>query len=426
MVRRKIFITAAALALSAFAAPSGRAAAPTAEAVLATYADIAQAGYEDSWLTAKSLQAAIDAFLAAPGAATHQAAKDAWLAARVPYQQTEAYRFGNAIVDDWEGRVNAWPLDEGLIDYVAAAYGAESDENLYYVANVVAHPKLTSAGEEIDASTIDAGLLRSLHEIDAVEANVSTGYHAVEFLLWGQDLNGTGPGAGVRPWTDFAADGCTGGNCERRRAYLKAVTDLLVDDLEEMVGNWGPDGAARQTLLGGPPKTGLTSMVVGLGSLSYGELAGERMKLGLMLHDPEEEHDCFSDNTHNSHYYDAQGIANVYLGRYERVDGSMVEGPSLADLVAAADPALDAEMRARLDATLAAMRALKDTADRGEMAYDQMIGEDNPKGNAMVQAAIDALLEQTRTIERIVTALDLGPLGFEGSDSLDDPGAVFQ
>ena len=119
MVRRTMFFITAALALSALAAP-------TAEAVLATYADIAQAGYEDSWLTAKNLPTAVDAFLAAPGAATHQAAKDVWLAARVPYQQTEAYRFGNAIVDDWEGRVNAWPLDEGLIDYVAASYGSES------------------------------------------------------------------------------------------------------------------------------------------------------------------------------------------------------------------------------------------------------------------------------------------------------------
>jgi putative iron-regulated protein len=145
-----------------------------------------------------------------------------------------------------------------------------------------------------------------------------------------------------------------------------------------------------------------------------------------MLHDPEEEHDCFSDNTHNSHYYDALGIANVYLGRYQRVDGSTVEGTSLADLVAASDPDLDAEMRAKLDATLAAVRALKDTADRGEMAYDQMIGEDNPKGNAIVQAVIDALLEQTKTVEKIVVALDLGPLAFEGSDSLDDPEAVFQ
>jgi putative iron-regulated protein len=150
------------------------------------------------------------------------------------------------------------------------------------------------------------------------------------------------------------------------------------------------------------------------------------MKLGLMLHDPEEEHDCFSDNTHNSHYYDALGIANVYLGRYRRVDGSAIEGASLSDLVAAADPDLDAEMRARLEATQAAMQVIKDTADRGEMAYDQMIGEDNPKGNALVQAAIDALLEQTKTIEKIIVALDLGPLAFEGSDSLDNPEAVFQ
>jgi putative iron-regulated protein len=308
---------------------------------------------------------------------------------------------------------------------VAASYGSESDENLY-VANVVAHPKLTASGAIIDASVIDADLLRQLHEIDAIEANVATGYHAVEFLLWGQDLNGTGPGAGARPWTDFVPDGCTGGSCERRRAYLQAATDLLVADLKEMVDDWRADGKARAALRDGPAKAALSSMLIGLGSLSYGELAGERMKLGLMLHDPEEEHDCFSDNTHNSHYYDALGIANVYLGRYRRVDGSAIEGASLSDLVAAADPDLDAEMRARLEATQAAMQVIKDTADRGEMAYDQMIGEDNPKGNALVQAAIDALLEQTKTIEKIIVALDLGPLAFEGSDSLDNPEAVFQ
>ena len=152
--------------------------------------------YEDSLLGARDLQAAVDALLAAPSAATQQAAKDAWRAARVPYQQSEAYRFGNPIVDDWEGKVNAWPLDEGLIDYVAGAYGDESDENAFYVANVIANPTLTSGGATIDASTIDTELIRSLHEIDEVEANVATGYHAIEFLLWGQDLNGTGPGAG--------------------------------------------------------------------------------------------------------------------------------------------------------------------------------------------------------------------------------------
>ncbi len=429
MTVRAGFLPAAALfAASACLAPDASAdQAADPGAVVGTYADIAEATYTNSLTTARDLQAAVERLLAQPSAATQQAAKDAWRAARVPYQQSEAYRFGNPIVDDWEGRVNSWPLDEGLIDYVAPSYGSESAENKFYAANVIANPTLSAGGETIDASTIDAHLLRSLQEVDGVEANVATGYHAIEFLLWGQDLHGTGPGAGERPWTDYAeGDKCTGGHCDRRRAYLKTATDLLVSDLGEMAGDWSADGAARRAVMADPAKHGLTSIVLGLGSLSYGELAGERMKLGLMLHDPEEEHDCFSDNTYNSHYYDAQGIANVYLGHYRRVDGTEVAGPSLSDLVRATDPALDAEMRARLDSTQAAMRKMKELGDSGVMAYDQMIGEDNPEGNAMVQAAIDRLLDQTRTIEKIAQALDLGPLELEGSDSLDNPEAVFQ
>ena len=417
----------------AAAAIAGLAAAPSpagvdARAVIDTYADIAQAGYEDSLSTANALAAAVDAFLAAPGEEAHRAAKDAWLAARSVYQQTEVYRFGNAIVDEWEGRVNAWPLDEGLIDYVdGGLYGGESAENLYYTANVVANPSLTVGGRTIDAAVIDGALIQSLHEIDAVEANVATGYHAIEFLLWGQDLNGTGPGAGARPWTDFAAgDACTGGNCDRRGAYLAAAANLLVADLEEMAANWRAGGAARTGLEQGSVEAGLAAIVTGLGSLSYGELAGERMRLGLMLHDPEEEHDCFSDNTHNSHFYDIVGIRNVYTGRYERADGAIVEGPSLSALIAERDPELDAAMRERLAATVAAARAMKAAADGGIMAYDQMLGEGNAEGNAMVQAVVDALVAQAAVIERFGSALGFGVLAFEGSDSLDNPEAVFQ
>src|SRR3546814_2008 len=111
-----------------------------------------------------------------------------------------------------------------------------------------------------------------------------------------------GAGAGARPATDFSTENCTGGNCDRRGEYLTAATDLLIDDLQDMVAAWGPDGEAREGLLGGDPDAGIAAMLTGMGSLSYGELAGERIKLGLMLHDPEEEQDCFSDNTHNSHY----------------------------------------------------------------------------------------------------------------------------
>jgi len=410
--------------LVAIAAPASHATEP--KAVLDTYADIALAGYEDSLATAKTLKTSIDALVKSPSADALDAARAAWLAARVPYQQTEAYRFGNPIVDEWEGKVNAWPLDEGLIDYVNAAYGTESDANSFYTANVIANPKVKIGGTEIDATTITPALLaETLQEIGGVEANVATGYHAIEFLLWGQDLNGTEAGAGNRPHTDLDPANCTGGNCERRVAYLTAAADLLVSDLQEMVEAWGKTGEARTTLTDGNPQAGLIAILTGLGSLSYGELAGERMKLGLLLHDPEEEHDCFADNTHNSHYYDQLGISNVYLGSYKRVDGSTVSGASLSELVKAKDSALDSEMRDKLKVTLDAMQALRDRAEGGE-AYDQMIGEGNTEGNAAVQDAIDGLVDQTRTIERIVTALGLQGVTIEGSDSLDNPNAVFQ
>ncbi len=219
--------------------------------VLENYADIALAGYEDSLATARQLKTAVDALVASPSEDTLEAARQAWRDSRVPYMQTEVYRFGNAIVDDWEGKVNAWPLDEGLIDYTdAGSYGTESDENALYTANVVSNASLVMSGETIDAGQITKALLEeSLHEADGNEANVATGYHAVEFLLWGQDLNGTGPGAGNRPATDFDPANCTGGNCERRVAYLQTATDLLIDDLAWMAEQWKEGGEARTAVM---------------------------------------------------------------------------------------------------------------------------------------------------------------------------------
>ncbi len=423
MARKHSLSAVSAICIAAFSTHSG-AAAPEPQAVVRHYADMALAKYEDSLATARTLDAAVDALIAGPSPQTLEAARSAWKAARIPYQQSEVYRFGNPVVDAWEGRVNAWPLDEGLIDYVDPAYGTESDSNPYYVADVIANPSATINGETLDVSELTPESIAGLQEAGEVEANVATGYHAIEFLLWGQDLNGTGPGAGNRPYTDYDPANCTHGNCDRRAAYLKAASDLLVADLEEMVANWQPGGAAEAVVVG-DPKVGLRAALTGMGSLSYGELAGERMKLGLILHDPEEEHDCFSDNTHSSHLNDAIGIASAYTGRYTRVDGTEMTGPSISDLVAAKDAALDKEMRGKLDATLAAMHAMAARAEGGE-AYDQMIGEGNEAGNATVQAAIDGLIDQTRSIERVVAAVDLGQVEIEGSDSLDNPDAVFE
>lgn len=397
-----------------------------AKAVIKTYSDIALAKYEDSLTTAQALDKAVDALLANPSAETLNAARDAWKASRVPYQQTEVYRFGNKIVDDWEGKVNSWPLDEGLIDYVAKSYGTESDANALYTANVIANKEIEINGKKVDASKLSPEFLSgTLQEAGGVEANVATGYHAIEFLLWGQDLHGTGPGAGERPYTEYDLKNCTGGNCDRRAQYLKSASDLLVSDLQEMVGNWKEDGAARKALVDGEPNTAISTIFTGMGSLSYGELAGERMKLGLLLHDPEEEHDCFSDNTYNSHLYDAIGIRAAYHASYTRLDGTVVSGPSVADMVKAADPTIDKELSDKLDVSVAKMEAIKARALAGE-AYDQQIAEGNIEGNATVQAAIDALIDQTKSIERAVGSLKLSTIAFEGSDSLDAPDKVFK
>ena len=381
--------------------------APSPEAVIAHYADMAQAIYGDSLTGARALQAAVDRLLAHPAPGTLDAARAAWRAARIPYLQSEGFRFGNAVVDAWEPRVNAWPMDEGLIDYVAPSYGTQSDLNPLYALNLVAQTRIRIGARDVDASTIDTALLRRLQQAEGVETNVSTGYHAIEFLLWGQDLHGAGPGAGERPATDYDLAHCTHGACARRAAYLKAAAALLADDLAEMTADWAPGGKARAELLAKGPRGGLSEILTGLGSLSLGEMAGERMKLGLMLHDPEEEQDCFSDNTHNSHYYDEVGIGELWRGRYVRPDGRVMGGPGVRAYAAAADPAAARRMDDAFAAALGHIAAIKQAADSGRMAYDQMLAPGNAEGATLISGAMDALTAQARAIETVAIALHL-------------------
>ncbi|HML29474.1 MAG TPA: imelysin family protein, partial [Hyphomicrobium sp.] len=388
---------AAGLSSAAWAAP------PATKDIMKNYGNMAEAMYGDALTKAKDLDKAIDAFLAAPTTETLAAARDAWKASRVPYMQTEGFRFGNKIVDDWEGEVNSWPLDEGLIDYVDnASYGDTKEENPLYTANVIANKKIRLGPKILDASKIDKKVIAKLNSALDVEANVGTGYHAIEFLLWGQDLHGTGPGAGERPASDYDLKNCTHGNCDRRRAYLKAASGLLVDDLAEMTEDWKPDGKARKALAAGNDSVQLSTILTGLGSLSYGELAGERMKLGVLLHDPEEEQDCFSDNTHNSHYYDQVGMMEIWNGKYDGV--TPVSGPSIAELAREKAPEAAKRVDDAMAVTLDKIKAIKAKADSGEMAYDQMLAAGNDVGNKMVLDAVDALVSQARAMEAVVAA----------------------
>lgn len=410
-----------AMTAPATATPNAAAALinPTqARAVAVHYADLAHAVFSETAKTAQALQAATEALLANPNANTLHAAREAWKAARVFYMQSEVFRFGNPVVDEWEGRQNAWPLDEGLIDYVAADY-QHALGNPGAMANIIANERIQVGAETLDASRITGELLASLNELAGSEANVATGYHAIEFLLWGQDLNGTAAGAGNRPATDFAQDdACTGGHCARRAEYLRAVTALLVSDMQYMADQWkvGVEGNYRSTLLAESNEQVLRKMLFGMGSLSLGELAGERLKVALEANSTEDEHDCFSDNTHNSHFYNEQGIRNVYLGEFLRSDGTRLTGPGLSSLVAALDPATDSALRTRLDATRDRLQRIVDSAERDNVHFDQLIASGNTQGNQLVRDALLALVEQTAAIEQVANRLGITELNPDTAD----------
>lgn len=386
--------------------------------VVEHYADIAHAVYADSLTTAEQLDVAIQQLLAAPSEQTLAQARTAWIAARVPYQQSEVFRFGNPVVDEWEGQLNAWPLDEGLIDYVAAGYQHELG-NDGAAANIVANTTLQVGGERLDVSNITPELLASLNELAGSEANVASGYHAIEFLLWGQDLHGTNAGAGERPYTDYAlGEACTNGNCDRRRDYLHAASQLLVSDLAWMSNQWqaGQSDNYRAELTALPAEDGLRRMLFGMGSLSLGELAGQRMKVALVANSVEDEHDCFSDNTHNANYYNEKGIVNLMFGEYQRIDGSTLQGPSLLQLVAQQDSGAAKQIGVQMRESEQGVYQLVASAELNNVHFDQLIAADNPAGNQLVMDAIDGLVEQTRAIELAANTIGINNLNQDIAD----------
>ncbi|MGY5783165.1 imelysin family protein [Vibrio chemaguriensis] len=390
----------------------------TKQQVVEHYADVAHAVFADSVTTAKTLDVKIDEFLKSPSAYKLEEVKQAWLDSRVPYQQSEVFRFGNAIVDDWEGQLNAWPLDEGLIDYVATDYQYELG-NEGAAANIIANTNLQIGASKLDVSKITPELLADLNEVGGSEANVASGYHAIEFLLWGQDLNGTNAGAGQRAYTDFVVGSeCTNGHCDRRGEYLKAAADLLVQDLEWMEKQWSAEvkGNYRETLLNDSADNGLRKMLFGMGSLSLGELAGERMKVALEANSTEDEHDCFSDNTHNSHYYNEQGIYNVYTGLYKREDGTLLSGPSIADLVAQKDKQAAKEIQKQFDVTRNQVGKLVTSAEKNNQHFDQLIAAGNAQGNTLVNDTIMSLVAQTGSIERAAGIIGIDSLSPDTAD----------
>lgn len=397
--------------------------------VVTTDANIASAAYNDSLSTAQTLKTALQSLVDTPSPASLSAARLAWLAAREPYGQTEVYRFRLSPIDSTDGltengpeaRINAWPLGEAMIDYVAVNIDGDAGPEAIapgLTPNLVAD---TAAMPVINKTT-----LASFIQAGGDERNVATGYHAIEFLLWGQDLN-TGTttfdgseqrdsSPGQRPFTDYltTAGNCTSGAgnnsaeliCTRRGQLLLATVELLIDDLQSVVDQWNPTTGTYYAASIADARKSLARIFESMGRLGFGELAGERINIALTQDSQEDEHSCFSDNTHRDILLNAQGIQNSFLGSYTRVDGSVVSGPGVrAYLLDQQQADLANELTDKLTTTMTAAGVIDTKAANG-MPFDRQIqqgGINDPD----IKAVIAALVSQTQTIEAIIAALQL-------------------
>ncbi|WP_394826759.1 imelysin family protein [Pendulispora albinea] len=361
-----------------------------AKEVTKAYAQLVAANYAESLAEARVLKKAVADFVATPSQSTLVAARVSWTRARLSYGQTEVYRFYGGPIDGeggLEGRINSWPLDEAYIDYVV---GKEGDKDTILENGIVN-----------DTAPITKAFLAEKNQPGAEETSVSTGWHAIEFLLWGQDLSTTGPGA--RPYTDYVtgAEG-THKNQDRRRAYLSAVTELLVEDIESVAAQWDlskPDSYGSK-FVAAPADESLTKIIKGIGSLGGAELANERMNTAYNNKDQEEEHSCFSDTTNQDLVANMLSLENAYLGRYDTKFPQVghFDGPGIEDLVKAKNPALDAEVKQKLAAAKAAVAAIPAPFDQAILNDDQ-----RPK----IKAAVDALKDLTASVVKVAEALGL-------------------
>lgn len=340
----------------------------TKKQVIENYANIVYANYKQAYDDAVLLETAIKTFTTTPTDANFTAAKNAWKTSRESYGTTEAFRFANGPIDGDdngpEGLLNSWPLDENFIDYVDGAANAGIINDL------------------TDYPTINKAVLEGLNE-DGGEKNISVGYHAIEFLLWGQDL--TAPSAklpGQRKYTDYVTGASgTAANQARRAAYLNACADLLTDNLDYLVQQWKTGGVYRTKFLALPENDALKNIYLGITTLVTAELPIERMEVALQNADQEDEHSCFSDNTHRDIALNLQGVINVYQGKYGNIDGA-----SLEDLVKQANATAYTDTQTSITASTTKVAAILTPFDLAISG-----GPDSAEG-AKVKAAVQQLL----------------------------------
>lgn len=359
--------------------------------VQATYLKLAHSIYQDSLVGASNLLLSVESFIAAPSEETMTIAKETWTtSARLPYGPSEIFRFVNGPIDfepindgvttylesinfeGVEGLVNAWPLDEAYLDYVKGdmAAGLINDPSI----------EITPAN------------LIAMNERDGEKA-ISTGFHAIEFLLWGQDFNKMGPGN--RPVTDYT----TAKNADRRKLTLGTLSKVLVEHLTSVYEQFKVgETNYRSEVAGQDPHSTIAKMMTSMIAMAGDELKSERIENALLLEDQEEEQSCFSDTTLNDIAGNFRGVSVLYRGEYTPVNSGVaaVKGTGIGAYIAETNPALHKQIDTKIIEVENAIKAVS-------MAFDRAITEEQDK----VQAIIDHLDELEVLLNRAASELGL-------------------
>ena len=350
-----------------------------ASSVIKAYVAHVHRSYRESHQSALAMHGAIKAFVERPSAKSLANARERWVSARVPYGETEVFRFYEGPIDQPkggnsaegpEGRLNAWPLNEAYLD------------------GVKGKPKGGLINDTSVEITRDALIARNATED---EAEVTLGWHAIEFMLWGQDHNAHGPG--TRSWKDFAGEGRI---AQRRRAYLGLVSELLLEDLAGLVSAWAPgqDNYAR-TFEGLPAQVALSHIMSGMATLSGFDLASERIAVALDSRSQEDEHSCFSDTTHLDIWANALGVKKVYLGS----DGASSAG--VFALAVKAAPKEAEQLRALVEQSTALAKASPKPIDQALLAPDG-----DPR-RVQLEALVTVLQKQAEALKALGGAMQI-------------------
>lgn len=372
-----LFFTSSAC--STTAAPASAQVTPTA--VLENYSQNLYAAYADAATDEAAFSTRVEAFLAAPSEPLLAEARVAWLASREHYMLTEGARFYDGPIDvdppQHEAALNSWPLDEAYIDYTTTKATGAVDETVGLVNRLDLLPA-------IDVNSLDA-----LNAVSGDE-NISNGYHAIEFLLWGQALKDVGPGE--RPASDYVVGGPRK-NPGRRAAYLRAAVAGVSQHLAAVRDAWAPAAEYRAKFVaGGLASVGLA--LTGLGKLSKGELAGQRLNAAYASKARRDQHNCFSSETLVDYERDARGIQAMYFGKYGANDG-----PGIDELVRAKSPDVDARLQAKLKASIDAISSIPKPFEAA------IVGDDTAPGRAAVRKAVESLRAQGDLFAEAAAAL---------------------